>query len=496
MIRYLIPAFCSLLLAACASRPLTLAERCVNSTLPQLESQRVLGKFRLPAALGGTASVERTANPNSISDCNDALADQTLTPEQRRQMTIFLAESRLLDQNEPEAALAALDTADAVLARDRDYQEGLGVRADFLRALALYRLERKGEAVALANDIATARPFAHVLQLFRLSMALSAGAPDLEPVKALARLDDAGRPFTAWTAQLLGEADEAIAMLDAMAALGSPEKQKEYKVEAGLVALHAEREVEGSLFQSFLEQDRAIHGKSHFVMAEAGLAYKALLEGDAEESRNRLKALEGKSMSLPTLMIMAKYRKKQFEDSGRSDVSTVIDEFVVNRAYQAVTAKAASLVSDASSLRVLISELPRLIDGRKASSYSSQWAMWKKTGFSTRPSESPDSVIVEFSSNAATPKLQVDEMVLLRAAELAKEAGKSHFVIRDRISKIRTLTMTQYGAPIGSPRLHGFLTGLEISFVDPAGPGPLAAARSLMLSADEIIASLAPRYRD
>jgi hypothetical protein len=76
---------------------------------------------------------------------------------------------------------------------------------------------------------------------------------------------------------------------------------------------------------------------------------------------------------------------------------------------------------------------------------------------------------------------------LLRAAELAKAAGKTHFVIVDRKDFSRYMQTTRSGVPISSVPT-GFKTELIVRFVDDGGDVTRA------LNAVSVIDALGPLY--
>ena len=93
---------------------------------------------------------------------------------------------------------------------------------------------------------------------------------------------------------------------------------------------------------------------------------------------------------------------------------------------------------------------------------------------------------VEFIGNTPSAAL-VQEMTLLRAAELARTAGKPAFVIVDRKDYSRTMRTMRYGTEISSVPT-GFKTELSIRFVD-AGVETERA-----LDAVKVIDAMAPLY--
>jgi hypothetical protein len=104
-----------------------------------------------------------------------------------------------------------------------------------------------------------------------------------------------------------------------------------------------------------------------------------------------------------------------------------------------------------------------------------------------RSTNNPDGTIkVEFIGNTPSATL-VQEMTLLRAAEVARAAGKPAFVITERKDYTRSLVRTQYGAQISSTPT-GFKSELTIR------PVAAAAESSRALDATAIIDALGPLY--
>ena len=109
----------------------------------------------------------------------------------------------------------------------------------------------------------------------------------------------------------------------------------------------------------------------------------------------------------------------------------------------------------------------------------------RTSGFEETENED-GSVKVEYTGNTTSGAV-VQEMTLLRAAEVAQAAGKSHFHITGRQDFQRYLTMTQYGVE-QSRTLTGYKTDMTIRLLDNADGQPHA------VDAVEIIDTLGPVY--
>jgi hypothetical protein len=122
-------------------------------------------------------------------------------------------------------------------------------------------------------------------------------------------------------------------------------------------------------------------------------------------------------------------------------------------------------------------------------------------GFTVKPGESPpdweaptEGVVSVTFRGASSPAGVVEEMALLRAAELALEKGVKGFVILDRQDVEHTVSTTQYGAVLRTDPA-GYSTELDVLFVDPANlPAKYRGAAWRVIDADAVFASLGPIY--
>ena len=125
----------------------------------------------------------------------------------------------------------------------------------------------------------------------------------------------------------------------------------------------------------------------------------------------------------------------------------------------------------------LFSFLPEPEDEDRLNSFSGQFGLGlKSTGFKDKLLEN-GLTRIEFAGSSSSP-LAVEEMTLLRAARLARKAGRKGFVVEKREDYTRHKQMTMNGAPIGPSTLAGFMTKIEVRFVDDLSrPGAIDAAK-------------------
>jgi hypothetical protein len=109
----------------------------------------------------------------------------------------------------------------------------------------------------------------------------------------------------------------------------------------------------------------------------------------------------------------------------------------------------------------------------------------RTTGFRSTANADGTTTVEYVGSTNSGPMVQ--EMTLLRAAELAREAGKGGFAIVDRKDYQRFVATTQYGVEI-SRVPSGYKTELTVRFLDADAPAPAA------FDAVAVIDDLGPLY--
>lgn len=107
-----------------------------------------------------------------------------------------------------------------------------------------------------------------------------------------------------------------------------------------------------------------------------------------------------------------------------------------------------------------------------------------------REKTSQDGVVTVRFRGDNSPQTQVEEMALLRAAQLARAGGHVGFVLLDRRDTEWTDQTTYYGVPLRTDP-NGFESEIDLRFVDAE---TAAASGGMSLSADDVFAALAPIY--
>jgi hypothetical protein len=475
---------------------------------------------------------------DTISACTRALASPRLLPTQSlRQANLLRARATAsLQLNDPAAALKDLDAAavaTAAQATDPFFARSMGVSLRLLRAIAHAQQGDLPGATSLAQAAAAARPYSLQVQQVAASieqLARPVGARTPSPWTAISRLDP-----TAATTALVEEAELGdFASVVAMEANVAPTWPIERLTPMALVV-----------------HDPAANQLLSAMLVGLNVAYARAATGDPAgarrdlaEVRTRLAALRPQEVDgTPNAMVSALNtaldgfvgaRAREIEariavDEHRpSDaLATLIaaplphDAAAVDllRALKATaTAKDAALVPDpagfepdrAASRRRTLSviapaaliapETPRaLIDYKKARpdilgamvggafsmGFSLLGGVKRTDGFHSTPN--PDgSIKVQFIGNTPSAPL-VQEMTLLRAAEITREAKRTTFVIVARQDYTRHMNTTQRGVLISSVAT-GFKTELTIRCLEPGE----RSARAL--DATTVIDALGPLY--
>ncbi|MEG3148594.1 hypothetical protein U1769_01760 [Sphingomonas sp. ZT3P38] len=481
----------------------------------------------------------RVSIPNVVvASCTRALASPRLLPGQslRRAHLLRARAAAHLQAEDPAAALADLDLAEAAtagLAGDRFYQRSMGVSLQLLRALARAQSGDMVGAVPLAQAASAARPYALQVQEVAATI-LQAGRPvgkaSPSPWLAARRL----APGSAMTA-LLKEAEvgnfAGVLALRPAVTIDWPAGPLEplllfmrapggsSAIVSTMVSLHvayaraATGDPAGA--RRDLAEVRTRVGAAKPVPKEgatvemAGTAWSALdryVDMRGRQIEARVAVAEGRMPDAIAALVATPLPR----DAATVELLTAL--------RTAAPAKDAALVPDIAPFMqglgeerkkalagvvqqaLLAPETPRsvvdyerarpnilgaLVGGALSMGTSLLSGISRTDGF--RTTANPDGTTkVEFLGNTPSAAL-VQEMTLLRAAEVARAAGKPAFIVVERKDFVRQLKTMQYGTEISSVP-QGFKTELTIRCVD-AGVEPDRA-----LDAVAIIDALGPLY--
>lgn len=487
----------------------------------------------------------RNAPSQTLAACNRALESGKLLPEQtlRRAHVMRARAAAKLELGDATGALADLDAAQEAgkaYAGDFFYDRSMGVSLDLLRALALNETGERKAALALAEAAAAKRTYALEIQRVAGMLRATNGDNPAGPAiwQNLARIDPAARGIFSQLASQSGDLAElaasagtpSVAMPEApslkammtnggniapllsewstpvrgamtkayaLAAHGQPAAARAW-VEATRAALDAAGPVGNSqgeegkqapkdIVTLLVEMARAEHFKPLADLVDARIA---IAEGRLADAAA---ALQGKQLRATpvTEEFHAAYAAARASGAvGAPDLPALAP--AAKRGPARLSGMADNLLIRPESQRKLIDyekSRPNILGALVGAAFSMGTSLLggidRTAGFRSTPNED-GSIKVEYTGNTTSGPV-VQEMTLLRAAELAREAGKSHFHVVGRNDYQRYLTQTMNGVPMNQT-LTGYKTELTVRLLDD-GVGKADA-----LDAVAVIDALGPVY--
>lgn len=532
-------AAAALALAGTADAAPSVWAQCDGYPKPESSGTKIARGIAMIGTLG-LAGVPKDYDPDrrargdaGVAACTAALADpDAASGPWIRRVTLnqYLAVHHL-EANRPEAALAALDSAAAAAqgnAADPFYARSTGVSLDLLRALALFGLGRDEEGTAIALRAAAARPWsarAHMLALSMLKVDPAMPPAEIALIERLTRLDPssaelpgtlyllAGRPSEAWSFlkkawdNRPAEKESAgppsfmpASIRRGLAAATIDPRSKDYLFafaaaragdKAGSDSILADIAASGQATIERLKGGKRPTPPEELAKIEAMLrvprdqwqpmidSANLLAAGDAAAAQERLIAASSWPAA-PLLIGLVRDLRDKLPPEARKGL-VAIDPAVIERKAGTTTATGLARLS----VQPVLEALPEPEDENRLNAFSRQFGLGlKKTGFKSK--KLPSGLTrIEYAGSVSSP-LAVEEMTLLRAAQLAAEAGHKGFVIEKRNDYTRYRQMMQYSVPVGAPDLAGYMTRIEVRFTDDLTGDAIPAAG--------LIKALAPIY--
>jgi len=473
------------------------------------------------------------ASPSGkIAACDRALSNPKLLPHQklRRAHLLRARAAAYLDMKSPDKALADLDAAEAELTGQADdvfYRRSMGVSLMLLRAVAEADRGDFQRAGALAREAAALRPYAIQVQLTAAMLQHAArpiGDSAASPWDPILRLDpsaasmvvareaeignfgrvaeladrfEIGLPgASSVTAGVLVQpvidmkafqaASTTLSIAYAQATLGHTDAARERlaKLDAYFAAPD-DTPIAGSL-----STRKMIKG---LVAADIRLleARIAVAEGRVEDAQSVL-AGDGVAFNAAALELFEAMRAASGAGNSAPENTTKVAEQLAEQHRKALVALSDTLLIAPESHRSVVDYeksrpniLGALVGGALSMGTSLLGGIDRTAGFRSRE-QADGTVFVEFTGNTTSGPM-VQEMTLLRAAELAQAANKPYFTIVDRTDYSRFLVTTQYGAET-SRVPTGYKSELTVRFMDDA------AADGAGFETVSIIDALGPLY--
>jgi hypothetical protein len=492
-------------------------------------------------ALGGGNTrrvTPRFVEPYGVADCGAALADLEKYPGYWLRKVSLLRGRAIhrLEIGDTTGALKDLDAADAA-AVDKDdiyYQRSLKLGADLARAYALRLAGDAAKADALAMQAWSTRPYSQEAAYAALiTMGPDAPTEDIERVlRALVQYVPGAADQLFVEAFEYGRFDEAVELYPGIAPtpkLG--DTPMEFRAALQLAQTNrADAEVfwareSGRFAYALAALGRSADARDALKAARDRLAAatpaqappaqgasvadltKAAVRGQAD--------LQIKTTVPPVLDSWARLVEARLAvNEGRAEEawsSVTHAQPLASRAtvdlLKAVAAKAPSHAafadqieqtfirarrpSRAAELKGLFETLPETETRERLAAYGSGFSWGSSATVTENPAQGFTTVKYR-GFKAPFPVLE--DMALLKAADLARRAGKKGVVVLARRNINHTITKYMYGQAIRTDPA-GYETQLDVMLVDPAAP-PAAYqnARWRIIDADAVYAALAPVY--
>lgn len=510
-----------------------------------LLSSVVIGVFLLPEE--NPTGRPAASGPEGVRACTEALADPVLEPFWERKVSILYARARhKLDANDPAGALADLAASRAVTAGktpDVLFTRSLGVSTQMFEATLLAKEGKLDEARRLAAQAAEARPWSPIVQTRALSYALGEASPTAEsqrigerlsrldssmasaPALYLDRTNDAAAAAAAWDGTLAAGAETPTfeALMGEKEPPARPTKLDPFILSQAALAFaragqfeKAQALLDGATLKPLIPDPGPPPPETADGAPAAGQSRQQLQDAAAaRQNEAALRRLEDRARSLFPLTqailaegrgdtaVAVSYVQRSFADmpermaaaelvrrlAARPDTAAQVPAFMVDAIAKKARPPADEFFKNTDAKAVL-EDLPPLQSLGRGQRYRRPDGVRVVGELREQPlSNRPTGLQLTYSGGA--DKFAGDEMLYLRAGELAKEKGKSGFIVLRQNSRFLYRT--------GNPNYPTFPipAEIEVDFVDVDAPPPeLTGARARFIRADDVIAALKPIYID
>jgi hypothetical protein len=507
-----------------------------------------------PPGYGNTARNTTSPGAAGIADCDAALADLPVKHWMRKVSLLRARAMHRLDNNDTTGALADLDLAVAAAkyADDPLYARSLGLGVTYVRAFALQKSGDVVGAKTLALNALAQRPFNRQSVVSALmSMGVNAPSSDIEKVEhILARL--APREIDQVFVRKLqnGQFQEAMALYPQLVPyreigqvnISEGQHRERDMREFGASQLFRASRA-GAYAYALINLGRVQEAQSVLTTVRAQLVkdtqpppaldsslspseHARQMAYREEDVANRIKVASGGNKLLDIwggfvdlrLMIdqgkmtdalkVLQSKKGTWEELQLLDI--VLVKLPKSDKASIATAEALKLAwtkavkaAREPSMDTVFKSLPEPESVGRIPPYepakqplfrdSGEYADMQFNGYQMQNSATPDVVTVSFRGERSTASL-IEDMALLRAADLARQAGKKGLIIVDRHDTAFTVSTEYYGRVVRTDP-NGFETDLDVLFVDPnALPEKYRDQAWRVIDTDEAYAALAPVY--
>ena len=458
-----------------------------------------------------------------IAACTRALASPRLLATQnlRKAHLLRARAAQYLQEGQTANAIADLDLVESTMAglgNNVFYQRSMGVSLSLLRAIALIQSDKADAAAPLARAALEARPYSLQVQngaVRILQATRRAGDGSTSPWLAALALEP----------ELIANAVSSEAELGNFAAVIALAKGVEVKQPTVPVADYGPegREISNNLLLSIMLSIETAYAqaaigdaagaKATFAAAKeqtvplmVAPTFQRFFDSYEKQVNARVAIAEGRTNEALAMIIGAQLPtnaatielltalNKALPEKDRAispDVTPILKNIAEQR-KKALNSLIPTLLLAPETPRSVVDYdkarpniLGALVGGALSMGFSLLGGIERTDGFRST-ANADGTTTVEFIGNTPSAAL-VQEMTLLRAAELTKAAGKSHFVIMDRNDYSRYLQTTRNGIPISSVET-GFKTELVVRFLADGNNAEMS------LNALNIIDALGPLY--
>jgi hypothetical protein len=454
-----------------------------------------------PPGYGTTGKIDPVYGRQAVTSCDTAL-DGLPKDQWRRRVSLLRARAlHRLEALQTTDVLEDLDQAAAVGqpgASDVLFQRSQGLGVDLVRVFALRRLGRTDDAKARGALLVEARPYDRG-SLSSTSIALGDAIGDADAEKldlAMARLVPGMRVVTFQAAFDEGRFDQVLELYPYLQGAPHEGVKSVFPLETmgmrayALAALGRSAEARAILAPA---RSATLTKAGDMVVARWTQAVERRImvsEGRAAQVIATLDAapLVGDGSGVDTLLALAKTLPDKDAAAPRQAALDLRGKLRGGR-------RSASGDQDTVELFRHLPEAEttgRLPPWREAKKpmLAMKGSQADTTALGYRETVAPDGLVTVRYRGGNSSGGSVEEMALLRAAYLARQAGKKGFVVVGRRDTAWTVDTTYYGTTIRKDP-GGFETEIDVRFDDPPADG---AALWVGLEADVVYAALAPIY--
>ena len=429
----------------------------------------------IPSKGGDTFHKNPVAGREGVEACDEVLRDPLIVDRyaMRRASLLRAKAIHQIAAKDPQGALATLDLADAVRVGDNDvyYRRSFAVGLQFVRAYALAEAGDKPKARLVALQARAQRPYSSDLALAAAILMNRVGEGDeaYRAIQDIARFDPYKIDMLYGQSLKSGRVDEAIILFPQLL------PPKDFPASPGY---------DFQIVQTNLE-NRA-RGEIFWARRAASTAVAAASLGRQQEAIDILKAarrrLQTAIDTAPPIELNGRLVKTKYLPDVAKDLTALMSQRglpVLDKADREVAMLSGAPpikppISESSPLGPTEAELSTLLARLPEIELKDRMLAYQKLnpkffggtydGYMEESGPVPGTVKIKTRSHAATAAV-VEEVALLRAANIAREQGKPGFLVLDRTVTQHTMSVSTYPGIPGAPGADGYSADLTLSLI-------------------------------